>query len=134
MSRPLVEVSGELKKSGQVRLNAFGDGVLIFQPDSGSQRWEVTSVVVATDQDVTATVVPIATLAINTVTLSTMSAGNQRGASWSGNNDTFVGKINIGPSDFLTVLWSPAPGQDLTPLIGVTASAVVTGTKYTRRG
>jgi hypothetical protein len=95
----------------------------------------VASVVVSTNQAATATVVPVATLALNTTSLSSMSAGNQRGASWSGNNDTFsIGKINVGPCDFLSVLFSPPPGQSGTSMSGVIASAVVTGTKFTKRG
>jgi hypothetical protein len=129
-----VETSGLLKKSGQATLDASGNAVLTFDPDNANQRWEINSVVVATDQMAAATTVPIATLAINTLTLSTMSAGNQRGATWSGNNDTFVGRIDLGGADFLAVLWSPPPGQPHTTLVGVIASAVITGTKYTRRG
>lgn len=129
-----VEVSGELKKSQQVTLNANGDGVITFDPDHANQRWEVTSVVVKTNQSATAVVIPVATLAINAVTLVTMSPGNQRGASWSGINDVFAGLLNIGPCDFLSVIFSAPPGQSGTPLSGVIATAVVTGTKYSKRG
>lgn len=128
-----VETQGLLTKTGQVTLNANGNGVLTFDPDNGSQRWEVTSVVVTTNQSSLATTVPVATLAINTISLSTMSPGNQRGTTWSGNNDTFRGQIDIGAADFLTVLFYPPQGSSGTPLAGVIATAVVTGAKYTRR-
>lgn len=129
----VTEVSAYLKKSGQVTFDATGNGVLTFDPDNGHQRWVVTSVVVSTNQNATATVIPVATLAINTVSLATMSPGNQRGATWSGNQDVFGGQMDVGPCDFLTVLWSPPPGQSGVSLVGVTGTAVVTGTKYTRR-
>ena len=128
------EITGELKKSGQVTLDSSGNAVLIFDPDHANQRWELDSVVVATNQAATATTVPVVTLAINTTALSTMSAGNQRGATWNGNQETFTGKILLGPCDFLAVIFSPPAGASGTPLSGVIGSAVVSGTKYTRRG
>lgn len=130
------EVEGELKKSGSVTFNASGLGVLTFDPDNANQRWEVTSVVNATNQPATATVIPVATVAINTVTFATLSQGNQRGATWSGNQDVFQGLVKVGPADFLTISWSPPAGAtpaQIATLAGVIASAVITGTKYTRR-
>lgn len=132
----ITEAQGILKKSGQVTLNAQGIGELFFDPDNARQRWEVTSVVVKTDQAANATVTPVATLAINTSDITVLSDGNNRGQSWSGNQDTFQGQVDIGPADFLTVAFSPPPGAtpaQVTALAGVIASAVVTGTKYTRR-
>jgi hypothetical protein len=122
-----------LKKSGTVVLTAAG-GVLIFDPDHANQRWEVSTVVTATDQAATATTIPVCTLALNTTVASQLSQGNQRGASYSGNQDTFAGLIDVGPCDYLSVIYTPPPGQSGTPLVGVRASAVVTGTKFNRRG
>lgn len=130
------EVEAELKKSGTVKLDTNGNGVLTFDPDNAWQRWEVISVVNATNQPATATVVPTVTLAVNTVTFATLSQGNQRGATWSGNQDVFRGLVNVGPADFFTVSFSPpagATGAQIATLAGVIASAVVTGSKYTRR-
>lgn len=130
------EVEGLLKKSGSVKLDTNGNGVLTFDPDNANQRWEVTSVVNFTNQAATATVIPVATIAINSVTFATMSAGNQRGATWSGNQDVFRGLTDVGPADFLTISFSPPPGAtgaQIATLAGVIASAVVTGSKYTRR-
>jgi hypothetical protein len=135
MSQPngVTEVSGQLKKSGQVTLDANGNGVLIFDPDNAWQRWETSSVVVSTNQPASATVIPVATLALNSITLATMSGGNQRGATWSGNQDVFSGTMHVGPCDFMSVMFSPPPGQAGSALAGVVCTAVVTGTKYTRR-
>jgi hypothetical protein len=130
----IVETSTLLKKSGTVVLDGNGNGVLIFDPDNARQRWEVTSVVVSTNQAAIAGMVPVVTLAVNTVALSTMSPSNQRGASWNGNQDTFSGQIDIGPCDFLSIIFAPPTGSVGTPLAGVLATAIVTGTKYTRRG
>lgn len=131
---PVTETQTILKKSGSCVLDATGNGVITFDPDNARQRWEVTSVVVGTNQPATATVVPVCTLGINTVTMATMSQGNQRGASWNGNQDTFTGEIDIGPCDFLSVIFSPPAGTSGAAMAGVIASAVVTGSKYTRRG
>lgn len=128
----IVETVLQLKKNGQVKLDSSGNGVLTFDPDSARQRWEVTSVVVTTNQASTASVVPIVTLAINAVALSTMSPGNQRGATWSGNQDTWEGLIDVGPCDFFTILFSPPTGGGAA-LSGVLITAIVTGKKYTRR-
>jgi hypothetical protein len=137
MSTPnFVELQGILKKSGQVTLNAAGNGVLIFDPDNARQRWEVESVVVSSDQDASATVVPVATVALNTADITVLSDGNNRGQSWSGNQDTFSGKIDVGSADFLTIAFSPPPGStpaQIADLTGVICSAVVTGSKFTRR-
>ncbi len=130
----VTEITSALKKSGQVTLNASGLGVLTFDPDHANQRWEVDFVVVSTNQAATATTVPVVTLAMNTTAFGTLSAGNQQGATWNGNQETFSGRWDVGPCDFLSVLFSPPAGASGTPLSGVIGSAVVTGTKYTRRG
>jgi hypothetical protein len=134
MSFPVTEIQAQLRKSGSVTLNSSGNGVITFDPDNARQRWEVTSVVVKTNQAANATVVPVATVALNTSDISVLSAGNNRGQSWSGNQDTFAGLTDVGPCDTLTVGFSPAPGQSGASLAGVIATAVVTGTKFTRRG
>lgn len=127
------EIESQLKKSGQVTLNAAGQGVLIFDPDNARQRWEITQVVVKTNQNSTATTVPFVQLALNTVDAGSMSDGNMRGQSWNGNQETFTGLENVGPCDFFTVIFTPPTGVAGAPLAGVICSAVVTGSKFTRR-
>ena len=131
------EISGLLKQSGQVTLDANGNGVLYFSTPSAHTRWEVTGVIVNTNQPANATVVPVAQIALNTNDVYTMSAGNQRGGTFSGNMDQANGQIDVGPCDYLTVLFSPPSGAtaaQIAVLAGVVASAVITGTKYTRVG
>lgn len=129
----ITELEGQLRKSGSVTLDASGNGVVIFDPDNAWQRWVITEVVVSTNQSSTATLVPLVTLALNTVAQSTMSAGNARGQSWNGNQETFTGQQPVGPCDFFSVIFSAPQGQSGTGLAGVICSAVLTGSKYTRR-
>ena len=133
MAGAVSETAGQLLQAGQVKLDSNGNGVLTFEPSNARQRWVISSVVVSTNQAATATQVPVATVCKNTAVVSNLSQGNNRGQSWSGNQDTFAGEIDISPADFLSVLFSPAPGQSGSPLSGVIAYATVTGTRYTRR-
>jgi hypothetical protein len=128
-----VEVQSQLRKTGSVTLDANGNGVLTFDPSSARERWVVNSVVVSDNQSATSTVIPIATLALNTTALSTMSPGNQRGSTWSGNQDTFQGSMDVGPCDFLSVIFGPPPGTSGTSIAGAICTAIVTGSKFTRR-
>ncbi len=130
------EAQGQLLQAGQVTLDSSGSGVLTFTPANARQRWVVQSVVVRTSQAVTATVIPVATVAKNTTVASQLSQANSRGQSWSGNQDVFTGQVDISPADYLSVLFTPPPGAtagQVATLAGVIAYATVTGTKYTRR-
>lgn len=132
MNFPVTERQGTLRQSGQVTLNSSGNGTVYLQPTSSHMRWEVTSVVVSTNQAANATVVPTATLALNSNDLSTMSISNSGGQTYSGNNDTFTGSFDVGPCDFIGIIFSPATGTSGASLSGVICSATVYGTKYTR--
>ncbi len=131
------ETATGLKKTGTVTLDANGQGVVTFDTDSSRQRWVVEEVIVSTNQPATSTVVPVATVALNTTSFSTLSANNQRGSfSWSGNNDIFRGSTDVGPMDFLSVIFAPAPGAtpgQIATLSGVLGTAIILGIKYTRR-
>ena len=127
------EAASQLKISGSVTLDSNGNGTVQFTPVNANQRWVVLAVLVSTNQAAVATVVPYATLALNSGDIATMSQGNQQGTSWAGNNDQFRGGLDVGPCDNVSVLFYPPPGQSGTPLAGVIATAVVTGTRYTRR-
>lgn len=130
------ETASQLRQSGQVKLTSAGTGTLSFETDSANQRWVITSIVISTNQAATATVVPQCTLALNTTDISQLSQGNARGTSWSGNNDTFSASVDVGPVDYVSLLFFPPPGStgaQIAMLSGVIAGAVVQGTKYTRR-
>lgn len=130
------ETASQLRTSASVTLNSAGSGAVSFSPDSGNQRWVISRVVVSTNQAAAATTVPYCTLALNTTDITQMSQGNQRGTTWSGNNDGFSGEVDVGPCDFVSLLFYPPPGStagQIAALSGVIATAVLTGTKYTRR-
>jgi hypothetical protein len=128
-----VETQAQLKKSGSVTLNASGQGAIYFDPDSARQRWVVTTVIVKTNQAFNAGTVPTVNLALNSNDVTTMSDGNARGATWSGNQDTWNGEIDVSSGDYLSVIISPPAGQSGTSLAGVICNAVITGVKYNRR-
>jgi hypothetical protein len=104
------EIQSQLRTAGSVTLDGNGNGVIIFDTNSANQRWEVTSITVKTNQPANATTVPVAQIALNTTDVSTMSDGNNRGATWSGNQDIFQGTVDVGPVDFLSVIFGPPPG------------------------
>jgi hypothetical protein len=136
MTFPVTEIQGQLYQAGSVKLDSNGNGVITLDPSNARQRWVVKSVVVSTNQAATATVVPVATVAKNTSIVSNLSQGNNRGQSWSGNQDVFAGEIDISAADYLSVLFSPPPGAtsgQIATLSGVIGYATVTGDKFTRR-
>jgi hypothetical protein len=131
-----METASQLRTSGQAKLSAAGIATISFSPDSANQRWVVTQAVVSTNQLAVATTYPFVTLALNTTDINQMSQGNQRGTSFSGNSDTYTGAVDVGPCDFLSLLFYPPPGSSgaqIAALSGVLANAVLLGTKYTRR-
>ena len=131
------EITSQLKTSGNVTLNAAGNGSIQFSPDHANQRWVITSVVVSTNQQAQALCVPYCTLALNTVDITQLSQGNQRGTTYNGFQNTFSGAMDVGPCDFVSLLFYPPPGASpaqITALAGVIGNVVLTGTKYTRRG
>jgi hypothetical protein len=128
-----VETQAQLKKSGQVTLDSTGQGTIFFTPDSARQRWVVNTVIVSTNQQFNAGTVPTAQIALNSNDVTTMSDGNGRGSTWSGNQDSYTGEIDVGPCDNLSVIFAPPTGQSGTSMSGVICTAIVTGVKYTRR-
>ena len=116
------EVTGRLKKAGKVTLDSNGNGTVTLGPDNAWQRWDVTGIVVKTSQSATSTPVPQAEVFVN----ATTSPANSEGATSSGNNDTFNGATEVGPADNLNIVWSGG-------ISGSVATAIVTGTRYTRR-
>jgi hypothetical protein len=131
------ETAGQLKTSGQAVLNSAGIATIPFSPDHANQRWVITSVVCSTNQPSQSLCVPYGTLALNTVDITQLSQGNQRGTTYNGYQNTFSGAMDVGPCDFVSVLFYPPPGAtnaQIAALAGVIASVVINGTKYTRRG
>lgn len=131
-----VEISGRLRTSQSGTLGATGTTAIIFQPTSANQRWVVTSCVVSTNQASTAVVTPYATMALNTTDITQLGQSNRVADTYNGSQNTFSGALDVGPCDFLAVLVYPPPGStagQISALVGVIASVVIYGTKYTRR-
>lgn len=131
-----VETQGQLRMSSSVKLDATGQGTITFDPDHANQRWVVESVVVSASLVGLPSAVPIVNLALNSHSMSTLSLGNQLGSTYSGNQDSFTGSIDVGPCDFLTVLFAPAPGATVAQiayLSGTVCTAIITGSKFSRR-
>ena len=108
MTFPTTEVSGILKRSGMVTLDSNGNGVISLSPQNSRQRWIVTGVFVTTNQGQTAIPVPIATVSLNGVHFGrsiAISPGASISASWSGNQDTFTGNLDVGPCDQLQIIF-----------------------------
>ncbi len=118
-----METAGQLHQGGSVTLDANGNGTVTLIPYNANQRWEVTQINVSTSQAPTAIPVPTAEVFVNT----SLSRVNSRGASWSGNQDTYEGLVKVGPCDTLNVVFSAG-------IPGTVASVTVEGTYYTRRG
>lgn len=115
------EVESILKKTGQVTLDSNGNGTIIFDPDSANQRWEIHNVVVSTNQSSTTTPYPTAEIFIGSPT----SPGNSKGATWTGNQDTFSGDVPMNAAEEMFVVFTGG-------VVGSVAFARVTGFKYTR--
>lgn len=131
-----IEVSALLRTSGNATIGADGSAVIDFNTDNAWQRWEVEHVHVETNQSATATTVPYASVALNSPVFATMSRGNVKGTSFSGNSDEFQGKVDVTSGDTFDVVFFPPPGStpaQIASLVGVICSCTITGTKYTRR-
>lgn len=123
MTYPVInEASGQLHKADSAIMDGTGGATLIFTTENARQRWEVTTVVVSTNQDPTVAPYPRAEVFVN----DSSSMGNSQGATWTGNQDTFTGTTDVGPCDNLIVVFTGGPP-------GATATARLGGTKYTRR-
>lgn len=116
------EVAGNLKKAGSVKLDSSGRGVVSFITDNSWQRWEVDAIAVKTNQGATQVPVPVAEAFVN----DPSSAGNSEGGTSSGSQDTMSGRINLSGPDTLNIVWTGG-------ISGTIATAIVTGTKYTKR-
>lgn len=128
MNFPVTEITGNLKQSGSVTLDSNGNGTISFSPQHARQRWEVTGVVVFTNQASTAIPVPQATVAVNGVSFgaaTVTSPGQSLGSSWSGSKDTFSGQADVGPCDQMEVVFTAG-------IPGSIAYANLRGTYYTR--
>lgn len=114
------EDQGLLEVSATVILDSNGDGTIDFGVQNAWQRWEVTTVVVSTNQAKNQTPYPVAA-----VYAGPIAEPYVQGVSWTGNQDTFSGVVNVHEGSDLHVVWTGG-------IAGTVAKARVYGTRYTR--
>lgn len=115
------EIQGYLNKAGNVVLDSNGNGTIDFSVDNAWQRWEIDSVVVSTSQLSTQTPYPTAEVFEGPTTSPVFS----QGASWTGNQDTFRGRVDLDSGSELHVVFTGG-------IPGTTATVRVHGTRYTQ--
>ena len=119
---PVQIVSGPWRNVGTYRnrksvtLDGSGNGSVTFDVRSSNQRYVIEFVLVSTNQAVTQTPYPTATLYEGP-----QQAGMADGASWTGNQDVFRGRFLIDACTDLTVVFTGG-------VVGSVATAVIQGT------
>lgn len=106
---------GRVRKSGQVTLDAKGDGEIMFAVPSANHRWILESVVVNVSGAAPG-LFPQVVLYVGGV----QSAGLSEGATWTGNQQTFTGRIDMDSGIDLMVAFVTGPA-------GSMATAIVEG-------
>jgi hypothetical protein len=109
---------GPLSAAGTVTLDASGNGQIPFDVYSANHKWLIKGVVVSTNQPSTTTPYPTVT-----VYLGAVSQGESSGASWTGNQETFAGNIEMGCADTLFVNFAGGVARSV-------ATARINGTNY----
>jgi hypothetical protein len=103
---------GRVKRNGKVTLDSNGNGTITFDVPSANHRWILESVVVNMTS-ATPTLYPQVVLYAGGV-----SEGMSEGASWTGNQVTFQGRIDMDSGITLTVsLMSGPAGAVVTAII-----------------
>lgn len=114
------EVEAYLNKSGNVKLDGNGNGTVDLDVDNAWQRWEIDQIVVSTNQGSTQTPYPTAE-----VFAGPIAPVYSQGATWTGNQDTFRGRVDLDSGSELHVVWSGG-------IPGTVGTVRVHGKKYTR--
>jgi hypothetical protein len=109
---------GPLAAAGTVTLDASGNGQIPFDVYSANHRWVIKGIVASTNQASTQTPYPTVT-----VYLGAVQQGQSSGASWTGNQETFAGNIDMGCADTLFVNFTGG-------VAGSIATARISGTNY----
>ena len=121
---PVQIVSGPWRNVGAYRnrksvtLDANGNGSVTFDVRSSNQRYVIEYILVSTNQAVTQTPYPTATIYEGP---QPVAAGLADGASWTGNQDIFKGKFLIDACTDLTVAFTGG-------VVGSVATAIIQGT------
>lgn len=114
------EDEGDLNEFGKVKLDASGNGTIDFDVDNAWQRWVIDSIVVSTSQASTQTPYPTAE-----VFAGPIAPPFSQGATWTGNQDTFKGRVDLDSGSELHVVFTAG-------IAGTIANARIHGKRYTR--
>lgn len=90
-----------MRRRRAVVLDGSGSGSVNFDVPSANHKWTITDVLSATDQAQAAPPYPTVT-----IYLGGQQVGVSEGASWTGNQDIFRGKIDMEPGLDLTVAFT----------------------------
>ena len=106
---------GQRRQRQAVTLDATGSGTVEFDVHSSNHKWNIDSVILATNQAQTTAPYPTAT-----TYLTGQQVGVSEGASWLGNQDTMSGNAEITSADTFTVAFTGG-------VTGSVATAIVEG-------
>lgn len=109
---------GQVRRRQAVVLDGSGNGTVNFDVRSANHKWVITDVVSSTDQAPTTAPYPTVT-----IYLGGQQAGVSEGASWTGNQDIFRGKVTMEPGLDLTVAYTGGT-------VGSKATCVIEGESY----
>jgi len=109
---------GAVRRRKAIVLDGSGNGSVNFDVPSANHKWTITDVVSSTDQAQTTAPYPVVT-----IYLGGQQAGVSEGASWSGNQDIFRGKIEMEPGLDLIVAYTGG-------VAGSKATAVIEGESH----
>ena len=116
----MAEREGNLSVADNVTLDSNGNGTIDFDVDNAWQRWVIDSIVVSTSQGSTQTPYPTAE-----VFAGPISPVFSEGATWTGNQDTLAGRVELDQGSELHVVFTGG-------IPGTVATARVRGKRYTR--
>jgi len=111
-------LQGTVRRRSSAILDGSGNAELDFDVFTANTRWVITDVLVLTDQPQTQAPYPTVT-----IYLGGLQQGQAEGASWTGNQDIFRGKLEMTACDTLRV-------QFVGGLAGSRATVTIEGENY----
>jgi hypothetical protein len=112
------KATGPVHRRASVKLDGSGNGSVSFDVWSANHLWAISSVIVNVSA-ATPGVFPQVTLHIGGQAVPGLSAG----ASWTGNQETFQGRLEIGAGDSLSV-------DFVSGAAGAIATAIIDGESF----
>lgn len=110
---------GTVRRRGSVTLDSNGNGTITFGVTySANHKWVISDVILSTNQSQTTAPYPTVT-----AYLGGQQAGVSEGATWTGNQDTMRGPIEMTAADDLTVAFTGG-------VAGSVGTAIIEGDSY----